>query len=623
MPENKNCKLGYTDTAVLDDSGNEVKGRDPAARLALRVDSTAACARSLAGLAELSLPESVNHGSSSVAGASPVALSRLRGLSDSLALQEAHHDKAMHQRFRPQGDLQAALFSAIEQERYEAIGANRYPGVRLNLDAREPVMPIESFSEQACLSCTPEQIEALTALLCREAFRQGEFASTEMPPNLAYLAGLVQPDMQLLVEQLEDQQAFAATVLRMVARIARHLEADQAQRFDSSTTEECAEEALAEEAEPDELGAEIDELGGESEPAQQREDTQDELAQEGEAQQDATDRLPEQALDEAPTTGPDPLIMSGLEAQSYHPYTTEFDEIVQASSAADAQSLAQWRTQLDEHIALQGRLVSRLAQRLQRVLLARQNRRWQYDQETGLLDSHRLPRIIADPLVPLSFKTESDMPFRSTTITLLIDNSRSMLGRPILIAAACADILARTLERCGVSVEILGFTTVHLHGGRSTELWQQQGKPENPGRLNDLRHIVYKSADVPYRRARRNLGLMLDRDILKQNIDGESLQWAFNRLLRRTEQRRILIMLSDGAPVDTSTLSANSGDYLASHLRAVISRIERSGQVELMAIGIGHDVGRYYSKAVSVFDARQLGPVLLEQLDALFSSRCD
>ena len=333
---------------------------------------------------------------------------------------------------------------------------------------------------------------------------------------------------------------------------------------------------------------------------------------------DSTDQVLEQAVDEAPVAGPDPTIVVTGDTQTYRAYTTDFDEVAYASTWADQSALRQWRDELDEHIKIHGRLVRRLASRLQRVLLARQNRHWQFDLEEGHLDSRRLSRIISDPLLPLAFKAESDIAMRDTTITLLIDNSRSMLGRPIMIAAACADILARTLERCGVSVEILGFTTAHLHGGNSTGLWEQQGKPENPGRLNDLRHIVYKSADTPYRSGRRNLGLMLDKDILKQNIDGEALLWAHQRLMKRAERRRILMVISDGAPVDTSTLGANGGDYLARHLHQVVEYIEQAGHVELLAIGIGHDVSRFYQQAVSVFDARQLGPVMLTQLESLF-----
>lgn len=293
--------------------------------------------------------------------------------------------------------------------------------------------------------------------------------------------------------------------------------------------------------------------------------------------------------------------------------------MVNADSLASEAALDQWRADLDEYLSRQGRLVRRLAARLQRVLLAQQRRQWQFDMPEGILDTARLSRLVTDPLMPLTFKTDKASPFKDTTVTLLLDNSRSMLGRPIMIAAACADVLGQTLERCGVSVEILGFTTVALHGGQSTAVWEAAGRPVAPGRLNDLRHIIYKSADMPYRNARRNLGLMLDKDVLKQNIDGESLLWAYKRLLRRPEQRRILMVISDGAPVDTSTLAANDGDFLAQHLDSVIADIESARQVELIAIGIGHDVSRFYRESMSVFDARQLGSAMLTRLESLFS----
>lgn len=332
-----------------------------------------------------------------------------------------------------------------------------------------------------------------------------------------------------------------------------------------------------------------------------------------------TDELPDAAQDEAPGSGADPVLLQSGVGSVYEAYTTRFDEVVNADSLASEAALDQWRADLDEYLSRQGRLVRRLAARLQRVLLAQQRRQWQFDMPEGILDTARLSRLVTDPLMPLTFKTDKASPFKDTTVTLLLDNSRSMLGRPIMIAAACADVLGQTLERCGVSVEILGFTTVALHGGQSTAVWEAAGRPVAPGRLNDLRHIIYKSADMPYRNARRNLGLMLDKDVLKQNIDGESLLWAYKRLLRRPEQRRILMVISDGAPVDTSTLAANDGDFLAQHLDSVIADIESARQVELIAIGIGHDVSRFYRESMSVFDARQLGSAMLTRLESLFS----
>ncbi len=302
----------------------------------------------------------------------------------------------------------------------------------------------------------------------------------------------------------------------------------------------------------------------------------------------------------------------------YKAFTTKYDEVVDAAELCEPEELQRLRDYLDKQLQNLSSVVARLANRLQRRLMAQQSRSWEFDLEEGVLDTARLPRIIIDPQQPLSFKHEKDMEFRDTVVTLLIDNSGSMRGRPITVAATCADILARTLERCGVKVEILGFTTRAWKGGQSREAWLQAGKPPNPGRLNDLRHLIYKSADAPWRRARKNLGLMMREGLLKENIDGEALDWAHQRLLGRPEQRKILMMISDGAPVDDSTLSVNSGNYLERHLRYVIEEIETRSPVELIAIGIGHDVTRYYRRAVTIVDAEELGGAMTEKLAELF-----
>jgi cobaltochelatase CobT len=299
-------------------------------------------------------------------------------------------------------------------------------------------------------------------------------------------------------------------------------------------------------------------------------------------------------------------------------FTQAHDEIVPAEALCEPEELTRLRAYLDQQLASLSNVVSRLANRLQRKLLAQQNRAWNFDLEEGMLDVARLTRVIIDPTAPLSFKQEQETEFRDTVVSLLIDNSGSMRGRPIMVAAVCADILARTLERCAVKVEILGFTTRAWKGGASRDEWLKAGKPAAPGRLNDLRHIIYKSADSPWRRARKNLGLMMREGLLKENIDGEALLWAHQRLIGRTEQRRILMVISDGAPVDDSTLSVNSGHYLERHLRRVIAEIEGKSPVELIAIGIGHDVTRYYRRAVTIVDVEQLGGAITEQLAALF-----
>ncbi|MDQ2860699.1 MAG: cobaltochelatase subunit CobT, partial [Pseudomonadota bacterium] len=308
----------------------------------------------------------------------------------------------------------------------------------------------------------------------------------------------------------------------------------------------------------------------------------------------------------------------GRPEPAYKVFTAAHDEIVSAEDLCEPEELTRLRAYLDQQLANLSNVVSRLANRLQRKLMAQQNRAWSFDLEEGMLDAARLTRVIVDPTAPLSFKQEEETDFRDTVVSLLIDNSGSMRGRPIMVAAVCADILARTLERCAVKVEILGFTTRAWKGGASRDEWLKAGKPASPGRLNDLRHIIYKAADAPWRRARKNLGLMMREGLLKENIDGEALMWAHQRLIGRTEQRRILMVISDGAPVDDSTLSVNSGHYLERHLRAVIAQIEGRSPVELIAIGIGHDVTRYYRRAVTIVDVEQLGGAITEQLAALF-----
>jgi len=591
--------------------------------LAKKLDHSGAvaCARSIAADASMELPQLIEVTSLSDSSA--------RGRFDALALKRAHHDETIHRQLLPKDENARDLFSILEQQRYESIGANAYAGVRKNLDSRfvsqaitrsrgdvldkslsigiatEPLNPEQGI--------TPDQLASWLNDFSRQSFREPAFGESVESDEPSEMALRWSPWLQKLKSAVRHQEAFAQLSTEFVAQLMKWIVESDSLSFSPEDNADEKEEVLDSDTDDD---SEITELG-ESVQSDDREESED-IAAEGDSDSDDSESLPEQALDEAPVSGPDPTIEISGDTQPYTVFTTDFDEVAIASECASSEQFAKWRLELDDHIAVHGRLVRRLAARLQRVLLAQQKRHWQFDLEEGQLDPARLSRIISDPLLPLSFKEESDTAFRNTTITLLIDNSRSMLGRPIMIAAACADILARTLERCGVTVEILGFTTCHLHGGYSTEAWEQKGSPANPGRLNDLRHIIYKSADTPYRLARRNLGLMLDRDILKQNIDGEALSWAHARISKRPEQRKILMTISDGAPVDTSTLGANAGDYLARHLHSVIGDIEKSSPVELMAIGIGHDVGRFYSQAVSVFDARQLGPVMLNQLESLF-----
>lgn len=535
-----------------------------------------------------------------------------RGEADRAALWRRHHQPAEHAAWCPSHPGAAAIYRALEIERIEALGSNRWAGVASNLDAlrtREMSVPNERFATVKRIADT-----------VRDVFRDRR-STTPAPPS--DIAELLAARLPLLREQLGEARQFA----RLAGELSSALQACLEARDVPSTRPSAAEN-------PDDTPADESSLEDDAASEDADRDSEDSESRESGERDDAEPRsapdrlledidegaeLADESGDEAPSRGTDPCPFYVVaSAEAYRAFTRDHDEVRRAEELADAVSLTRWRGDLDRQIESQGPLVRRLTTRLERVLLARQRREWHYDQDEGQLDVRRLTRVLTSPISPLAFQREADSPFRDTTVTLLIDNSRSMLGRPIKIAAAAADILAQTLERCGVSVEVLGFTTTELHGGRSTEAWERAGRPPNPGRLNDLRHIIYKSADVPYRRARRDLGLMLSRDILKQNIDGESLLWAHARLQRRSEERRVLMVISDGAPVDTSTLSANPRDYLSRHLRAVIHDIERRSRVELVAIGIGHDVGSFYRRAITVHDARDLAPAMLGELDSLF-----
>ncbi|HEY6519708.1 MAG TPA: cobaltochelatase subunit CobT [Roseiarcus sp.] len=545
----------------------------------------------------------------------------VRGFADSFALRLACHNEALHRRLAPQSAPARALFDAVEQARVEAIGSRRMQGVASNitamLDDRYHRSP---FAEARTREEAP--LEEAVAMLARE-----RMTGLEPPRSAAHLVELWRPfieekagaDLDQLGDALLDQRAYARLVRKVLSSLGLANDADA----DGEESDEETEDKTPPE--------QPDETEGEGEDQSMQDSMQREAADE------TTDDADEGAIDtvEAPsseledegeagdtdeaaetrTPQPQPPERRGPD---YKAYTTRFDEIIDADELCDADELQRLRDYLDKQLQNLHSVVARLANRLQRRLMAQQSRSWEFDLEEGVLDSARLPRVIIDSQQPLSFKQEKDMAFRDTTVTLLIDNSGSMRGRPITVAATCADILARTLERCGVKVEILGFTTRAWKGGQSRESWLQAGKPANPGRLNDLRHLIYKSADAPWRRARKNLGLMMREGLLKENIDGEALDWAHQRLLGRPEQRKILMMISDGAPVDDSTLSVNPGNYLERHLRYVIEEIETRSPAELIAIGIGHDVTRYYRRAVTIVDAEELGGAMTEKLAELF-----
>ncbi|MBI3673326.1 MAG: cobaltochelatase subunit CobT [Rhizobiales bacterium] len=545
-----------------------------------------------------------------------------RGLSDSFALRLSNHSDQVHARYRPQGKNARAVFEAVEQARIEALGANAMPGMAANLSA----MLEDRYRKKDVARYTDRKeapLDEAVALIVRQKL------TGSAPPEAAepmvelwrqWIEDKAHDRLGDLAGRIHDQAAFARLSRELIAALDMAEElGDDPDQSDDSDTEETEPDSNERNESPD--GEEQDSQQSAMEELQDAEGDAD--TAEMDAQQMNVDDQPDDLEGEEQDDGEEPwrpqLPFSSLSNENFYKvFTNQFDEEIAAEDLCDSEELTRLRNYLDKQLSsLQG-VVARLANRLQRRLMAQQNRSWDFDLEEGVLDAARLTRIITDPMHPLSFKEEQDTQFRDTVVSLLLDNSGSMRGRPITVAATCADILARTLERCGVKVEILGFTTRAWKGGQSREKWLASNKPANPGRLNDLRHIIYKSADMPWRRARRNLGLMMREGLLKENIDGEALIWAHNRLLARQEQRRILMVISDGAPVDDSTLSVNSGNYLERHLRQVIADIEGRSPIELIAIGIGHDVTRYYKRAVTIVDAEELGGAMTEKLAELF-----
>ena len=557
---------------------------------------------------------------------SPKEAARIRGLADQMALRLAHHDEAAHARLRPADPIAAGVFEAVEQARVEAIGSNALGGVRQNLTAA-----LEARIERTGLNRIAERANAPIAevlgLMARERLT-GQSPPDGAKATVDFLRADIEKragkDLDRLAASMGDQAAFA--------KVARAILRDLELGDDAGDASEDDEQSDDQEGENKPEDGENDEQGGDDDANQgasmERSEEANPDAQQIEDESGSAEMDPDaQMAEDGPELG-DGTLPNRAEAKddgrpdaAYKVFTHQFDEIVDAEDLCDPVELERLRSYLDQQLQSLSSIVSRLANKLQRRLLAQQNRAWTFDLEEGVLDAARLTRVIIDPTAPLSFKQEEDTAFRDTVVTLLLDNSGSMRGRPIMVAAVCADILARTLERCGVKVEILGFTTRAWKGGQSRDAWIKAGKPPQPGRLNDLRHIVYKSADAPWRRARKNLGLMMREGLLKENIDGEALLWAHNRLIGRPEQRRILMVISDGAPVDDSTLSVNSGHYLERHLRSVIAEFVTLSPVELTAIGIGHDVTRYYRRAVTIVDVEQLGGVMVEKLAELFEER--
>ncbi len=547
-----------------------------------------------------------------------------RGTADALALRRRHHDEGLAAKYAPAGTLARDIYEAMEVARAEALGARAMPGTAVNI-AHKLGHEAERKGYGQITSPADAPLPVAAGYLVRHLA-----TGVPLPPAAANVMNLWRDfieqqaggTLEGLAGALDDQAAFA--------RLARQVIADLGygdQLGDDPDADDMDDEAQDDAQEDDESQDSTGEEQSEQEemeatPERSQEEEQDQsqaqVTMEDGAEMEQSDEaeIPE---GEAPLEPPPPAPYSDADP-NYTVYTTEFDEEIRAEDLAEAAELERLRAYLDQQLEPLKGAVSRLANKLQRRLQAQQNRSWLFDLEEGTLDAGRLARVVANPTTPLSFKQEKDTEFRDTCVTLLLDNSGSMRGRPISIAAICADVLARTLERCSVKVEILGFTTRAWKGGQSREKWLAAGRPQQPGRLNDLRHIIYKSADAPWRRARPNLGLMMKEGLLKENIDGEALEWAHRRLVHRPEARKILMVISDGAPVDDSTLSVNAASFLEKHLRDVISLVERRRQVELIAIGIGHDVTRYYQRAVTITDVEQLAGAMTEQLASLFES---
>ena len=553
-------------------------------------------------------------------------LATLRGRADASAMKHAHHDPALHARMAPGSGLAADIFTAIEEARVESIGAAAMRGLRQN---------IASYTEQRMQAAgmartggePKDRLAAVLGLLVRERLTgvaPAERFKNAVDEQRSWIESRIGRDLDQLADSMQDQRSAGIVARTIIEQLIGNTDGSQTE---SEQPEPDSDSEEGFENSSEDGSADDGEEEGEADGADQREgDDSDADSDAG----DATDLMEDDdgtvdpgdgALEGSMPWRPNHPLSDLNKDHFYRVYTTSFDEVVKAEDLCDREELERLRKYLDQQMAHLSGAVTKLANRLQRRLMAQQNRSWEFDLEEGMLDAGRLSRVVTNPAHPLSYKMEQDTKFRDTVVTLLIDNSGSMRGRPISIAAISGDILARTLERCGVKVEILGFTTKAWKGGQSRDKWLTGGRPTKPGRLNDLRHIIYKTADSPWRRARRNLGLMMREGLLKENIDGEALIWAHDRLLARPEERRIMMVISDGAPVDDSTLSANNGTYLEQHLRQVISYIENRSPVQLIAIGIGHDVTRYYRRAVTILDAEQLGGAMTEQLASLFEEK--
>ncbi len=583
--------------------------------------SNAASARAIADDEKLSLADDGRSAALAIGIGKPAQSSATsqraaaRGFSDIVAHVALHHDRKLHTALQPANALHARLFNEFERARCEAIGGERYQGSAFNLKAL--------WQEQAGLQLNSSRSETERQILFIVDTVREHLGVAVNPigtsESLKEFSDNLQPQLTALDRSRYDQHAFAHIALQLIETVD----------FLSGDVQETSTKTPADEPD-DESITDDDADVAEDTDSPDSDDTLSVTLRDEEELTGGDVTTSDSTIEDIPdaTANRDaPIATESDAAQSesdestagYRIYSRAEDEVIRASDLCTAEQLIVLRDQLDQHIHRHARVIGKLSGKLQRVLMAEQTRQWQFNLAEGVLDTARLTRVVTQPLAPLSFKQESDSQFKDTSITLLVDNSKSMLGKPIAIAAACADLLSQTLERCGVSVEILGFTTTELHRGALHQQWQQEGAETQPGRLNGLRHIIYKPSDMPYRRARMNFGVMLMKDLLKQNIDGESLQWAYQRALKRPENRKVLIVISDGAPIDTSTMAANRDNFLVDHLNEVIRHIETSAQVELLAIGIGHDVTRYYQRAMKIMDVKDLSQSLLTHMSELFN----
>jgi cobaltochelatase CobT len=547
-------------------------------------------------------------------GATADEIDAVRGLGDAFALKLRYHDASLHQRRSPSGGPAQEMFQWIEDARIASIGSLRMEGVAQNLDAS-----LEQQCRQAAFDTITVESEAPLGIAVGLLVRQ-YLTGRPLPPSAEHVVAFWREhiesqageDIGRLSAHLHDQARFADVCRSILADLGLEMELEELPESDESREDiETVDESESEsEARPEDVTLDEDMAAEESTEGES-------MRMEMEADADMEEAGAEADEEQAPQNLPDDAGRIRM-GPNYRAFTEAFDEVVRAEELCDGDELLRLRGLLDQQLVSLKHATARLANRLQRRLMAKQNRTWQFDLEEGVLDAARLAQVVVDPMNPLAFKQEKEMRFRDTVVTMLIDSSGSMRGRSITIAAMCADILGRTLERCSVRVEILGFTTRAWRGGQSREQWIAAGKPPNPGRLNDLRHIIYKAADDPWHRSRRNLGLMMREELLKENIDGEALIWAHNRIVTRFEQRKILMVISDGLPVDNSTLLVNPSNYLEQHLKYAIDMIENHSPVELLAIGIGHDVTHHYHRAVTITDAEQLGGAMIDQLAALF-----